>query len=82
MSTEPWKAAAPLPDSRSDQPGNRRYKRAVALSDMARKLAGRLATVPRYAASVQHWRFCIEHWEDYLDGKIDPPTGRKMRHDE
>lgn len=72
---EPWKAAAPLPDSRSDQPGNRRYQRGVRLSQMIRDIT-RFVDVPYFAPRIAYWRECVERWEDYLDGKIAPPPGK------
>lgn len=75
---EPWKAVAPLPDSRSDGPGNRRYQRAQRLSEMARNLRGPLASQPHRQRSVAYWRHCVDNWQEYLDGKIGPPHGGRQ----
>lgn len=71
--TDPW--YVPLPDSRSD-PENRRYRRALALSEM-RRFVETMRDRPRYADAVAYRQHCLDNWQDYLDGKIDPPTGRK-----
>jgi len=79
--TDPW--YVPLPDSRSDLEANRRYARAVRLSEMREYIArvermdGR--TQAHYADGVAYRRGCLERWQDYLDGKIESPTGRRMK---
>lgn len=78
---DPW--YVPLPDSRSDQEANRRYNRALRLSEMKRFMDG----VPQmtanmqqhYADAITYRRECLERWQDYLNGKIEAPTGRKMK---
>ncbi len=79
LPTDPWYVA--LPDSRTDQPANRRYKRALALSQMRREIAiyeGRPDLARRRAAQIAYRKYCIGNWQRYLDGDIEPPTGRKM----
>ena len=75
---DPW--YVPLPDSRSDQPGNRRYQRALALSRFRREIE-QYNRQPglQSADSIAYRRHCLAHWQDYLDGRIDPPTGRKVK---
>lgn len=77
---DPWYVA--LPDSRSDA-ANVRYRRAVRLSEM-REYISRVARMPeparkRYASGVAYRQYCLANWEEYLDGKIETPTGRKMK---
>ena len=76
--TDPWYVA--LPDSRSDQPANRRYKRALALSQMQREIAifeRRPELAQRKADQIAYRKACLANWRAYLDGEIVPPTGRK-----
>lgn len=76
--TDPWYVS--LPDSRSDREGNRRYARAVALSQMRRYIATyerRPELAKRHAQAIAYRKHCLLNWQDYLDGKFDPPTGRK-----
>jgi len=80
---DPWYTLPP--DSRSDLEANRRYNRAVRLSEM-REYIARVEQMDskmqaRYADGVAYRRTCLEYWQDYLDGKIEAPTGRKMRPD-
>lgn len=81
MSTDdqPWRAAAPLPDRRSDGPANRRYQRALRLSQMQRYLHSPLAQNPRKARSVAYWQRCVANWQEYLDGAIGPEWGPRPK---
>lgn len=73
----------PLPDSRTD-PAMRRYNRALALSRMQHEVEmyeKRPDAHPRRRQAIEHRRYCLANWQAYLDGTIDPPTGRKMKGD-
>jgi len=62
-------------------PGDPRYRRAQALSEMQRYIETTErahGSIPRHrAAAVADRRRCLENWQDYLDGKISMRTGRK-----
>lgn len=73
-----------LPDSRSDAEGNRRYSRAVRLSEM-RDWIEHLKTIPqaqwRYndAEKLAYREHCITNWQQYLDGTLTLLDGKKMK---
>lgn len=64
---DPWHV--PIPDSRSD-PANKRYVRSLRLSDFKRQVA-MFATKKHWQSRLAYRRYCLEHWQDYLDGAID-----------
>lgn len=72
----PWHQTPPPPGS--DDSAELRYKRSLTLTRMAREVE-RLSGRPNYAKKVAYNRHCIENWEAYLRGDIEPHTGRKMR---
>lgn len=76
MSNPPWHQRPPA--SGSDDGAQLRYKRSLALTRMAHEVE-KLSSRPNYAKKVAYNRHCIEHWEAYLAGTIEPYTGRKMR---
>jgi hypothetical protein len=76
MPNPPWHQTPPAPGS--DDGAMLRYKRSLTLTRMAREVEA-LKNRPHYAKKVEYNRYCIEHWQEYLSGTIDPPTGRKMR---
>ncbi len=78
---DPWHTTPP--DSRSDVEANRRYNRAVRLSEM-REYIARVERMDarmqaRYADGVAYRQTCLERWREYLDGEIETPIGRKMK---
>lgn len=78
---EPWKVS--VPDQHHDTEVYRRYQRSLRLSQFARDLAAweRVGMLdhPRYRERAAYRRTCIERWQDYLDGLIDPPPGQGRR---
>lgn len=77
--SDPW--YVPLPDSRSD-PAMLRYNRAKALSEMRRYLEiyeRNPDAAKNRADTIEYRRYCLSNWQLYLDGGIDPPTGRKPK---
>jgi hypothetical protein len=72
----PWHHTPPAPGS--DDGAMLRYKRSLTLTRMAREVETLKDRKP-YAKKVAYNRHCIENWQAYLDGTIEPHTGRKMR---
>lgn len=81
MAKKPWYLPTPL-ESRATE-AYRRYLRSLRLDQFARelaawKLAGLLGD-PALSERVAYRRLCLERWQEYLDGRIDPPEGRKPK---
>lgn len=80
---EPWHTDPP-PSGR-DTEEYRRYQRALRLSLFARELAAwaerGLLDSPHYAKRAGYRQMCLTRWQDYLDGRIAPPEGRKPKED-
>ncbi len=78
--TNPWHITPPAITQTEE---NRRYQRSLRLTQFQRDLDTwkRIGAIdnPRYAERVAYRRMCIERWQEYLDGKIEPPEGRKPK---
>ncbi len=68
--SDPWYMPPPAGGmaTPASQEERRRYSRALRLSMFA---AGRGSRDAAYRA------YCLEHWQEYLDGLIAPPTGSR-----
>lgn len=70
--TDPWYMHPPAgglatPEHEEER---RRYARALRLS---------LFAIGRGSRDAAYRQMCLDNWRDYLDGRIDPPTGSKPR---
>jgi len=83
--SQPWYMTPP---NQSDRNAMLRYQRALRLSAMYREVeifdANRDRLPAAYVSrrtenAIKYRKKCIEHWQDYLDGKIESYTGRKAK---
>jgi hypothetical protein len=75
------------PPNQHDRDAMLRYHRALRLSTMQREIAiyeankdqRSSAYIKRHQDAIEYRKKCIANWRDYLDGKIQPYTGRKTK---
>ncbi len=76
----PWHIAG---YNKNDIASVRRYKRALCLSKMQADLIlweqNGVIDLPHFAARVAYRRFCVEHWQDYLEETVDHRSNHLWR---
>jgi hypothetical protein len=82
--SQPWYMTPPNQHNRDAM---LRYHRALRLSTMQREVETYEANkdqrssayIKRHSDAIEYRKKCIANWQDYLDGKIQPYTGRKTK---
>lgn len=78
---QPWYMTPPR---QGDREQLLRYQRALRLSTMQRENEVFQANADhdltrRRNDMIKYRKYCIEHWQEYLDGKVAPYTGRRPK---